>query len=152
MSKEAKARIKINRLLDEAGWRFFDNGAGRANIILENNTKIAMTNKNENGYMQVLNPGKYELLKQIRRTVDSADSLFRTQKRYFFVDEVNYFLRSGERVEKIKRLNKDNIITLLPSASNYAGWIDEKKIDLKKEEDVIHFLTHYNATHTTKEN
>ncbi len=24
MSKEAKARIKINKLLEEAGWRFFD--------------------------------------------------------------------------------------------------------------------------------
>ena len=23
-AKEAKARIKINRLLEEAGWRFFD--------------------------------------------------------------------------------------------------------------------------------
>jgi type I restriction enzyme R subunit len=23
-SKEAKARIKINKLLEEAGWRFFD--------------------------------------------------------------------------------------------------------------------------------
>jgi len=121
-------------------------------LFLANNSNMAVTNKNENGYMQVLNPGKYELLKQVRRTVDSADSLFRTQKRYFFVDEVNYFLRSGDRVEKIKRLNKDNIFKLLPSASNYAGWIDENKIDLKKEEDVIGFLTHYNATHTTKEN
>jgi type I restriction enzyme R subunit len=24
MQKEAKARIKINKLLEEAGWRFFD--------------------------------------------------------------------------------------------------------------------------------
>lgn len=43
MSKEAKARIKINKLLDEAGWRFFDNEEGNANIILENNTKITQT-------------------------------------------------------------------------------------------------------------
>lgn len=27
-SKEATARIKINRLLEEAGWRFFDEAAG----------------------------------------------------------------------------------------------------------------------------
>ncbi len=40
MGKEAKARIKINKLLDEAGWRFFDDETGRSNIILENNTKI----------------------------------------------------------------------------------------------------------------
>lgn len=40
MSKEAKARIKINRLLEESGWRFFDDEKGKANIVLENNIKI----------------------------------------------------------------------------------------------------------------
>ncbi|KKS55877.1 MAG: Type III restriction protein res subunit [Candidatus Magasanikbacteria bacterium GW2011_GWA2_42_32] len=39
-SKEAKARIKINKLLEEAGWRFFDNEKGQANIQLEPNVKI----------------------------------------------------------------------------------------------------------------
>jgi type I restriction enzyme R subunit len=38
---EAKARIKINKLLDEAGWRFFnDDDKGPANIVLENCVKI----------------------------------------------------------------------------------------------------------------
>ncbi len=40
MNKEAKARIKINKLLEEAGWRFFDNENGPANILLENFVKI----------------------------------------------------------------------------------------------------------------
>src|SRR2546421_3694050 len=40
MQKEAKARIKINNLLQETGWRFFDDENGRANIVLENYTKI----------------------------------------------------------------------------------------------------------------
>lgn len=39
-AKEAKARIKINKLLEEAGWRFFDNENGPANIQLEANVKI----------------------------------------------------------------------------------------------------------------
>lgn len=39
-AKEATARIKINRLLDEAGWRFFADADGPANIVLEPNTKI----------------------------------------------------------------------------------------------------------------
>jgi type I restriction enzyme R subunit len=38
--KEAKARIKINDMLKEAGWKFFDAVEGKANIILENNAKI----------------------------------------------------------------------------------------------------------------
>ncbi|HEG43259.1 MAG TPA: DEAD/DEAH box helicase [Phycisphaerales bacterium] len=40
MATEAKARIKINKLLEEAGWRFFDSKQGRANICLESQTKI----------------------------------------------------------------------------------------------------------------
>ncbi len=40
MSKEAKARIKINEMLKEAGWKFFDDAKGKANIVLENNVKI----------------------------------------------------------------------------------------------------------------
>lgn len=38
--KEAKARIKINRLLEAAGWRFFDDENGPANIQVEANVKI----------------------------------------------------------------------------------------------------------------
>jgi type I restriction enzyme R subunit len=49
MAKEAKARIKINKLLEEVGWRFFDNEQGKANIILENNAKLTQTQLNELG-------------------------------------------------------------------------------------------------------
>jgi len=37
--KEAKARIKINKLLEEADWRFFETSAGKANISPEHRTK-----------------------------------------------------------------------------------------------------------------
>lgn len=40
MNNEAHARIKINQLLEEAGWRFFDNEEEKANILLENHVKI----------------------------------------------------------------------------------------------------------------
>lgn len=40
MSKEAKARILINDLLQRAGWRFFDDQIGPANIALETHVKI----------------------------------------------------------------------------------------------------------------
>lgn len=39
-AKEAKARIKINKLLEESGWRFFDDGKGKANIVLEPKVKL----------------------------------------------------------------------------------------------------------------
>lgn len=40
MSKEARARIKINKLLEASGWRFFDDERGKANIALEPNVKL----------------------------------------------------------------------------------------------------------------
>ena len=40
LQKEALARISINKLLEEAGWRFFPSEKGIANIQLETNVKI----------------------------------------------------------------------------------------------------------------
>ena len=40
LQKEALARISINKLLEDAGWRFFPNKKGIANIQLEPNVKI----------------------------------------------------------------------------------------------------------------
>ena len=37
---EAKSRVKINKLLEEAGWRFFDGEEGKANIHLESHIKF----------------------------------------------------------------------------------------------------------------
>jgi len=49
MPKEAKARIRINKLLEEAGWRFFDTPEGKANIHLETNVKMTEQKLNEPG-------------------------------------------------------------------------------------------------------
>ncbi len=55
---EAKARIKINKLLEEAGWRFFDTDEGKANIQLESNIKFNELGddfeKITNGYIDFL--------------------------------------------------------------------------------------------------
>ena len=39
-AKEAQARIKINKLLEAAGWRLLDDEHGPANVVLENNVKL----------------------------------------------------------------------------------------------------------------
>lgn len=60
---EAQSRIKINKLLEQAGWRFFDDENGRANIALEPNVKIKQPDidafgedfeKTTNGYIDFL--------------------------------------------------------------------------------------------------
>lgn len=48
-AKEAQARIKINKLLEAANWRFFDDASGKANIALEPNVKINQTQINHFG-------------------------------------------------------------------------------------------------------
>ena len=37
---EATARIRINTLLEKAGWRFFPNSHGPVNVGLEENTTL----------------------------------------------------------------------------------------------------------------
>jgi type I restriction enzyme R subunit len=49
MQKEAKSRIKINKLLEKAGWRFFSDDKGKANITLEINAKITQKDVDEFG-------------------------------------------------------------------------------------------------------
>ena len=56
--KEAKARIKINKLLEEAGWRFFDTDKGKATIKLESSIKMDDLGEDfehsKNGYIDFL--------------------------------------------------------------------------------------------------
>lgn len=63
MEKEAKARIKINQLLEETGWRLLDNEHSKANVLLENHVKITTRalddlgedfEKTANGYIDFL--------------------------------------------------------------------------------------------------
>ena len=44
--KEAKDRIKINKILEVAGGQFFDTPERRANILLENNVKLTVNTLN----------------------------------------------------------------------------------------------------------
>ena len=39
MAKEAKARIKINKMLEDSGWRFFDDAKGLSLIHISEPTR-----------------------------------------------------------------------------------------------------------------
>jgi len=58
MEKEAKARIKINKLLEESGWRFFKTPDAPATIIVEPHVKIEDAGDNfekvKKGYVDYL--------------------------------------------------------------------------------------------------
>lgn len=127
-----------------------DNDSSKVGEIFIVDTDVFINNKKVEGFLKIMNSGDYKLLKYVERKVNSTDSLFNTQKKYFFSDEAFYFMWSNEKIEWIKKFNKDYILTLLPSSSNYTKWIDQKDIDFKKEEDVIRFLNHYNTVKKDK--
>ncbi len=98
-------------------------------------------------FVQELNQGSLQLLKITQRQLKSGDSLFGTMKRYYFADEVEYFVHSGQQYHRIKRLNKEAIFEFIPGTSAYVAWIKEKNLRFNKESDYLLFFDHYNATH-----
>ncbi|WP_413854636.1 type I restriction enzyme HsdR N-terminal domain-containing protein, partial [Candidatus Ruminimicrobium bovinum] len=48
---EAKVRLKINKLLEQSGWKLLDDEKGRANVDVEYSTKIK---RNDNEYKHAL--------------------------------------------------------------------------------------------------
>lgn len=45
--KEARARIKINKLLENAGWRFEQDSSGPANLVLESSGSLTKAYMND---------------------------------------------------------------------------------------------------------
>ena len=103
------------------------------------------TKELSSGYLQVMNQGKYQLLKFYKRTVSSADSMFGTLKRYYFTTQYRYFVSDHLKTEPLKKLNKENLLPSLPGSSSFNDWIAENKIDFRKEDDAIKFLDYYNS-------
>ena len=95
-------------------------------------------------FLQVLNYGNYQLLKQASRRVTEGDSLFGTLKKYFFTNETNYFISNKFMVRPLKKLNKDNCLQMIPAGKSSEEWITKNKIDLRKEADVVAFLNFVN--------
>ena len=108
-------------------------------------SNMMLNNKPLNSFVQVLNPGKYQLLKYTRRKLASSESPSHTSTSYYFTDEVNYFIKANEKIEEIKKLNKESFLIHLPSSSSYNDWAKENNINFKSEKDIVRFLNHYNA-------
>jgi hypothetical protein len=96
--------------------------------------------------LQVLNEGKYQLLKMDNRKLLEGDSLFGTMKRYYFKNEVKYFLANNYVVSPLKKLNKETILQLAPAGKKEQDWLLQNKIDLKKEADIVKYFNQLNAS------
>lgn len=96
MEKEAKARIKINKLLEYSGWRFFDDENGKANIQLEPGIKFSELGDDfeheKHGYIDFLLLDKDgRALVVVEAKKESIDPLFAKEQAR------NYARTSGAR-------------------------------------------------------
>ena len=109
-------------------------------LIVENNP-----NAENPSYVQVLNNGDVQLLKHVKKMFVTADSLFGTMKRYYFSDQVSYYLNSkyGQNI-RLRKLSRENVLETLRIVAADEAWIKKNGINFKKEEDVIRFLNYYN--------
>ena len=102
-------------------------------------------NKPLTDFVQVLNAGKYQLLRLTRRKVVSIESPSHTSTSYSFADEVSYFIKSDETVHDVRKLNRESILIFLPTSSAYDGWIKKNNINFRNEKDIVQFMNYYNT-------
>jgi len=136
MSKEAKARIKINKLLEEAGWRFFDNGKGFANILLENRIKINKTNLEEPGddfqntkdgfidYLLLDDKGFPFIVLEAKKENIHPLSAKEQARKYALSQNCRFIILSNGNQHYLWDLERGNpnIITAFPSADTVIGY------------------------------
>lgn len=119
--------------------------ANDSSVFIGQVPNLLLNHKPLNDFVQVLNVGKYQLLKYTRRRIGSGESPSRTSKTYYFTDNFNYFIKSDEKVYDLKKLNRENLLVYLPSSFSYDAWIKENNINFKNEKDMVRFLNYYNT-------
>jgi len=84
-----------------------------------------------------------KLLKVTHRELKVGDSMLRTMKRFYFADRYDYYIQQSNRVDKLKRLDKDELLKLLPRTPELENYLAENKVAFKKEEEVMRLLGVY---------
>ena len=119
--------------------------ANDSSVFISDVQNLLFKKKGINGFVEVLNFGKYQLLKHTKRKFISSGLISPTGKiDYCFTNTISYFIMQNDKVENVKKLSKKNILSLLPSSSNFEATINENKINFKEEKDVVFFLNYYN--------
>ena len=138
--KEAKARIKINKLLEEAGWRFLDDESGKANITLESNVKIMESHINamgedfekiKNGYVDFLlrDEKGFPLLVLEAKSEDKNPLVGKEQaRRYAKSQNCRFVILSNGNLHYFWDLTRGNpeVITRFPEPKSVKGYKNSK--------------------------
>jgi type I restriction enzyme R subunit len=121
---EAKARIKINKLLEDAGWRFFDDKNGKANILLESNVKFSDLGENfekaKGGLVDfLLLDEKNNPLVVLEAKKESIEPLSAKEqaRRYAIANKVKFIILSNGNIHYFWNIDKGNpeLITNFPT-------------------------------------
>ena len=155
-SKEAKARIKINNLLQDSGWRLIDDYTGPANVELENKVKITTTvademgedfEKTTNGYADylLLDAKGFPLIVLEAKSEDKNPLVGKEQARkYARAQNCGYVILSNGNIHYFWDIEKSNpsIITKFPSQKSIKDYSaykpqPDRLINEKISEDYI---------------
>ena len=97
-------------------------------------------------FVQQLTFGEAVLYKHAKRYVASADSMFGTLKRYFFATATGYFLKLNADPQYINKLSLNALLSILPQSEGMAAWVKSNKINIRREEDLVALIDHWNKT------
>ncbi|MGB9429433.1 MAG: DEAD/DEAH box helicase family protein [Gammaproteobacteria bacterium] len=136
LNPEAKARIKINKLLEVAGWRFFDDEKGKANIVLEPNVKITTAQidgfgqnfeKTKNGFIDflLLDSRSFPLIVLEAKSEDKNPLVGKEQARkYAKSQNCRFVILSNGNLHYFWDLERGNpyVITTFPTPESVIGY------------------------------
>lgn len=154
--KEATARIKINKLLESAGWRFFSDARGPANIQLESNAKItlqALNDLGENfekaktGFIDflLLNEKGFPFIVLEAKAEDKSPLVGKEQaRRYAKAQNCRFVILSNGNLHYFWDLERGNpeLITTFPTPASVIGYQKivpnpQSLVDEQVDEDYI---------------
>ena len=133
--KEAHARIKINKLLEAAGWRFFAEGTSPANIQLEPSVTIKTQDldalgqnfeSSSKGFIDflLLNDKGFPFIVLEAKSEDKSPLVGKEQaRRYAQSQKCRFIILSNGNLHYFWDLERGNpyVITAFPSPSSVAG-------------------------------
>ena len=150
-AKEATTRIKINHLLEEAGWRFFDDEKGPANICLEPKVKVTSAaldelgenfEKTSNGFIDflLLDSKSFPFIVLEAKSEDKNPLVGKEQARkYARSQNCRFVILSNGNLHYFWDLERGNpyVITTFPTPTSITGY-SKTKPDTKRlvEENV----------------
>jgi type I restriction enzyme R subunit len=136
LPKEAKARIKINKLLEESGWRLLDGKEGKANVVFESHVKITQKmlddwgddfEQTKNGFVDYLliDEKGYPLI-ILEAKSESKNPLFGKEqaRKYALSMNCRFVMLSNGNIHYLWDLEKGNpyIITRFPEPVSVKGY------------------------------